>query len=171
MNVDLLVDLLKLVNVTVKLIEKNPKINLDDEPIATNCNENIWNKICLETYGNIEKETAYSLRRKWKRNDHNYATMVKCMVENVRKKDKFVIDQKANFNFQLSLKEVNEHRINYDDRSKLSSDFDEIISAKLREKGIKCWFICSYNWFKKENSRKQQAVFWRGSYKCIDSNC
>ena len=171
MNVDLLVDLLKLVNVTVKLIEKNPKINLDDEPIATNCNENIWNKICLETYGNIEKETAYSLRRKWKRNDHNYATMVQCMVENVRKKDKFVIDQKANFNFQLSLKEVNEHRINYDDRSKLSSDFDEIISAKLREKGIKCWFICSYNWFKKENSRKQQAVFWRGSYKCIDSNC
>ena len=36
---------------------------------------------------------------------------------------------------------------------------------------INCWLKCTYNWFRIFNSQKKDSPYWRGLYKCVDSNC
>ena len=56
-------------------------------------------------------------------------------------------------------------------RYKFLSFFTNFLSQKLQDNGINCWLVCKWNWFRLEDSQKQNANYWSGSYKCIDKNC
>lgn len=56
-------------------------------------------------------------------------------------------------------------------RTRLSSEFDILLSEKLQGKGLKCWLQNKNNCFRNPNNKKKTKYLWRGKYVCIDKKC
>ncbi|CAF1002097.1 unnamed protein product [Brachionus calyciflorus] len=52
------------------------------------------------------------------------------------------------------------------ERKSFSSDFTNILTKKFQALGSKCLLKSDFNWFRKENSRKN-GDFWVGKYTCL----
>ena len=52
-------------------------------------------------------------------------------------------------------------------RKKLKAKFAQILTLKLKVKGIKCCLKGKHNWF----SIKSKSPYWRGVYECVHKDC
>ena len=49
--------------------------------------------------------------------------------------------------------------------------FTKLLNIKLKQKNIKCYLKCNYNWFKNINGKKKLSPYWHGQYLCSNVKC
>ena len=60
-------------------------------------------------------------------------------------------------------------RLNH--RKYFTASFTKLLNSKLKIQGVLCLLYCNFNWFRNENSRKKNSVYWRGGFTCVDKTC
>ena len=133
---------------------------------------NFWNKICLIFYNRIKYNNALKLYYWFKRNKHDYSTLLEqYLKENSSKifdqlssKISIIIESSKWQSFQQYI------TVNQTGRKSLSSSFTDFLSDELQKRDINCYLKCKFNWFKKKDSKKKSSPFWYGQYYCMECN-
>ena len=57
-------------------------------------------------------------------------------------------------------------------RRRFLKGFDHEINNRLKKEiGLCCWLKSDQNWFRKSNSIRDTAPYWRGTYGCLNKKC
>lgn len=166
-----MVEVEKLVNITVEIILKNSISDLQNvKPTRVDDISNIWNRICLKYFGNIRYQDALKIFTWWTRDTKNYSSLTRMAIEELKETKKMEIDSiKKDIIVPLNSNEwksISCLKATYNKRSKFISDFSNFLSEKIQKHGINCWLKCDFNWFKKNESQKLSSPFWKGRYQC-----
>jgi hypothetical protein len=171
----------KIVEFTVDFLVKN-SLTIDD---LEKCKltrksdlDNIWNEIAFQFFQNKLYKNSLKLYYWWKRDDFNFKTNIKEMIkQKINQQNNIHVpttSPKKVYNIFLTIDEWSKLQKSiaiYSNRKKFKTDFDDFLSDQLNKQGVFCRLRCIYNWFKNEKSQKIQSFFWRGSFKCTQSDC
>ncbi|CAF0948592.1 unnamed protein product [Brachionus calyciflorus] len=182
-------DLKRLVEITVRLVQQKQvdldKLRLVRTSIFGSVEKNdIGRQIAYNYFGSIQFKDVVNIYSWWHKDSYNFATLVKLELNKLEKIEIMEFDKESSFSFgsdfvsrinvELSdedLKTIESFISHYNQRSQFNTGFDDFLSQKLQEKGVKCWLRCSSNRFKNAESQNKSAPFWTGKFKCIDNDC
>jgi len=130
----------------------------------------IWQELCSNLNNSLSQNQLFSyqvrLHKLWNApNSYIKRTVMSALASN--NSNRHIFDKSS---CKLQVKITNEE---WQDQMKTAMNhskssflvkFDNFLSAKLQNLGIKCWLRSSHNRFKKN-------VLWEGIYKCIEKNC
>lgn len=160
-----IIDFSKLVKITVDfLISEN--LNPDEIcGLSARGENNFWGKLCVRFFGSYSFKDSMYIFTAWKRDLMSYKSLVNQKYP-LKKNDiltksfsiELTSEEKKSFSFMI-LTFKNE-------RKSFSSDFTSILTKKFQALGSKCLLKSDFNWFRKENCRKN-GDFWVGKYTCL----
>ena len=156
------IDIEKLIDITIEFLSTEGLIPFDLNSTARGA-DNVIGKLCTKFFGHYCLRDSVYISTIWKRNNFNFRSR----VNNVFSSQKSLSEK-----LEICLSESENKFIQSlivcfgDGRKRFSAEFTEFISTKIQEKGFKCWLKANYNWFRKENSRKN-GDYWAGKYECI----
>jgi hypothetical protein len=160
-------DIKRLVDVTFEILKEKSDLDLEslmkfgDEP------DNIFKQISRNFYLNDEIKNCVNICSWWNCDTYEFSSLIR---EKLKNKDKELDKAHSLILSNIEWKKAVEC-ISGQGREYFKTDFDVILSKKLQEKGFNCWLSNSYNWFKKQNSRKKNSNFWSGLYYCCYQKC
>ena len=170
---DLSID--KLVKITVEVLLLNNLKTLDNINLSRK-SDNIWSQLSYKYFNNYDYKNSLNVANWWKRNVKKYADIIKNIFvdQKIEHKHSFhnnsaskTVILKFNSTEFLSLKSF----VGNYERPKFKSEFDDFLSEKIQNLGIKCWLKCKFNWFRNSNKNNLNAC-WRGVFVCINHpNC
>jgi hypothetical protein len=177
-------DIKKLVQITIRTILKY-NVNLDQEPLKRPKNLNdptildVWNKISYEFFKTIEYKNTLNIFSWWHRNTNKYASIVRAKMKEFEEDTAMEWEpseeiSKNEIKIQLSDQDIEKLESfvrQYQLRFRFDTKFDNFLSERLQQYGIKCWLRSKSNWFKKQSSQKISAPYWRGLFSCSESKC
>ena len=163
------VDINNLVKIASEILKKYNLSSLDDVKLTRSKNgTNILDQICHRYFGNYKYQNKMRIYQIWRRNSQNFVEMLNKEVTNLT-------DQEKRFIFNVTKEEwINRFFdlvVCYEQRFKFKQEISLFLSEKLQEQNVKCWLKCKSNWFKKKESNKKSAPWWRGNFSCVDSKC
>ena len=160
-----MIDLPFLVDKTVNFMKINNLNDLDLIQSPRDLN-GCWARICIDCLGSYSFKESQYIKIIWQKNCKKFKDLV---IER--------LNQNPNPNqnllrVELEMEKVNEIKQNillkprkYIRKSVIS----RIISEKLQEYGINCWFVCKFNWF--SSSIRKPFTVWYGSFVCLSEKC
>ena len=166
-----------LVQSTMKVLIKNYLKDLNNSKPLRNLKDrkNIFNQICIDIFGNnFEYKDCLRLHKWWLKNTNNFRNLIYEHTAKMNCSKKSIVLDLDVQDLKLLKNLIGDYKIMKTKsciRRKFKKEFDNFISLKLQNLGLKCWLKCKSNWFKKNNSRKISAAFWKGTFVCIDNEC
>ncbi|CAF0933384.1 unnamed protein product, partial [Brachionus calyciflorus] len=156
------IDFPKLVKQTIDLLV-NEKIHHDEILNISARDENkFWGMLCKKFFGSYKFKDSMYIFTSWKRDVCSYQSLVK---EHMTKEAPI-----RTFAIAFSDEEFEKFKDKIltftNQRQSFSSDFTDFLSKKLQNLGSNCLLKSDFNWFRKENSRKN-GDFWVGKYSCL----
>ena len=155
-----------LVKVTLKVMVENNLTDLNNFKL-TRSHSNIWHMISSKYFKNNEYRNAKNVYSWWQRNTKNYKRIINNLINEKEIQEKCNLIVHINYeDWIILLTYIGDYK-----RKKFRSEFDDFLSEKLQQKGLKCWLKCKYNWFRESTCSKINKEFWRGIFTCVDDNC
>jgi len=154
-----------LVKITVDFLISE-KLNPDEIcGFSARGENNFWGKLCVRFFGSYSFKDSMYIFTAWKRDLMSYKSLVN---------QKYALKKNDILTKSFSIKLTCEEKKSFSDmiltfkneRKSFSSDFTSILTKKFQALGSKCLLKSDFNWFRKENSRKN-GDFWVGKYTCL----
>ena len=161
-----MIELSLLIKKTIEYLKRKNLSELDLSESSRNP-FSCWGQICISCKGYFEFKEAQYVKAIWEKNCKKFREKVIEKIDSDITLDHFPLKR-----VEIDLITAQEIKNNIMSKPRFyikKAVIAKIISQKLQEFGVNCWFNCSYNWF--SSSKNSRLSDWKGKFKCLSEKC